>query len=109
MWYTGAMQFENVTALAKANVYFEGRVVSHTLLFADGSKKTIGLIYPGEFHFGTEAAELMQIVAGECRVRLDGDSAWQSHGAGSSFRVPARSGFDIVVANGIAEYVCSFE
>jgi uncharacterized protein YaiE (UPF0345 family) len=103
------MQFENVTALAKANVYFEGRVVSHTLLFADGSKKTIGLIYPGEFHFGTDSAERMEITAGGCRVRLDGDTAWQEHAAGSSFRVPARSGFDIVVSSGIAEYVCSFE
>ena len=103
------MQFENVTALAKANVYFEGRVVSHTLLFSDGSKKTIGLIYPGEFHFGTDAAETMQIVAGECRVRLDGNPNWESYAAGSAFKVPAKSGFDIVVANGIAEYVCSFE
>jgi uncharacterized protein YaiE (UPF0345 family) len=103
------MQFENVTALAKANVYFEGRVVSHTLLFANGSKKTIGLIYPGEFHFGTDSAERMEITAGSCRVRLDGDAAWQDHGAGSSFRVSAKSGFDIVVSSGIAEYVCSFE
>jgi purine/pyrimidine-nucleoside phosphorylase len=103
------MQFENVTALAKANVYFEGRVVSHTLLFSDGSKKTIGLIYPGEFHFGTDAAETMQIVAGECRVRLDGNPNWESYAAGSAFSVPAKSGFDIVVASGIAEYVCSFE
>jgi uncharacterized protein YaiE (UPF0345 family) len=103
------MQFENVTAVAKANVYFEGRVVSHTLLFADGSKKTIGLIYPGEFHFGTDAAERMDITAGACRVRLDGTSEWREFGAGGSFRVPAKSGFDIVVASGIAEYVCSFE
>jgi len=103
------MQFENVTAVAKANVYFEGRVVSHTLLFSDGKKKTIGLIYPGEFHFGTDAAELMEIVAGECRVRLDGASEWKSYATGTAFRVPAKSGFDIVVASGIAEYVCSFE
>jgi purine/pyrimidine-nucleoside phosphorylase len=103
------MQFENVTAVAKANVYFEGRVVSHTLLFADGSKKTIGLIYPGEFHFGTDSAERMDITAGACRVRLDGTSEWRDYTAGTSFRVPAKSGFDIVVASGIAEYVCSFE
>jgi purine/pyrimidine-nucleoside phosphorylase len=103
------MQFENVTAVAKANVYFEGRVVSHTLLFADGSKKTIGLIYPGEFHFGTDSAERMDITAGSCRVRLDGASEWRDYTAGTSFRVPAKSGFDIVVAGGIAEYVCSFE
>jgi uncharacterized protein YaiE (UPF0345 family) len=103
------MQFQNVTALAKANVYFDGRVVSHTLLFADGSKKTIGLVFPGEFHFGTDSAERMEITAGSCRVRLDGGAAWQEYAAGGAFRVPAKSGFDIVVTGGIAEYVCSFE
>lgn len=104
-----SIEFSNVTAVAKANVYFDGKVVSHTIRFADGSRKTLGLIYPGDFHFGTEAAEVMQIVAGTCRVRLDGTSEWRDHAAGSSFRVPARSGFDIAVSTGIAEYVCSFE
>jgi len=103
------MQFQNVTALANANVYFEGKVVSHTLLFADGSKKTLGLIYPGNFHFGTDAAERMDITAGDCRVRLDGTSEWKSYGAGTYFKVPAKSGFDIEVASGITQYVCSFE
>jgi uncharacterized protein YaiE (UPF0345 family) len=103
------MKFENVTAVAKANVYFQGKVVSHTILFADGSKKTLGLIYPGEYHFGTDAAERMDISAGRCRVRLDGQSAWADYDAGSHFRVPAKSGFDISVASDIAEYVCSFE
>jgi uncharacterized protein YaiE (UPF0345 family) len=103
------MKFENVTALAKANVYFDGKVVSHTVLLPDGSKKTLGLIYAGEFHFGTDAAERMDITAGSCRVRLDGTSEWRDYGAGTSFRVPAKSGFDIAVNAGIAEYVCSFE
>jgi uncharacterized protein YaiE (UPF0345 family) len=102
------MEFPNVTALAKANVYFDGKVVSHTLLLAGGSKKTLGLIYPGEFHFETEAPERMDIVAGVCRVRLDGAAEWREYRAGSSFEVPAKSGFDIAVATGIAEYVCSF-
>lgn len=103
------MKFENVTALAKANVYFDGKVVSHTVLFPDGSKKTLGLIYAGEFHFGTDAPERMDITAGSCRVRLDGTSEWRDYGTGTSFRVPAKSGFDITVSAGIAEYVCSFE
>jgi uncharacterized protein YaiE (UPF0345 family) len=103
------MKFENVTAVAKANVYFDGKVVSHTVLFPDGSKKTLGLIYAGEFHFGTDAAERMDITAGSCRVRLDGTSEWRDYGAGTSFHVAAKSGFDIAVSAGIAEYVCSFE
>ncbi len=102
------MQFTNVTALAKANVYFEGKVVSHTILAADGSKKTLGLIYPGKFHFGTDKAELMEIVAGECSVKLDSSDEVRAYAGGSAFEVPAKSGFDIEVASGIAEYVCSF-
>ncbi len=102
------MQFQNVTAVAKANIYFEGRVVSHTILFADGSKKTLGLIYPGKFHFGTDKAERMEIVAGECIVKLDGSAETLTYKAGTHFDVPANSGFDIEVAAGIGEYVCSF-
>jgi purine/pyrimidine-nucleoside phosphorylase len=102
-------EFPDVTAVCKANVYFDGKVVSHTLRFADGSKKTLGLIFPGEYHFGTGAPEKMEIVAGNCRVKLDGGGSWQDHGAGALFRVPGNSGFSIAVADGIVEYVCSFE
>jgi len=101
-------QFENVTAVAKANVYFDGRVVSHSLLFSDGSKKTLGLIYPGKYHFGTDKAELMQIVAGACAVKVDGESETRSYPTGSEFTIPAKGGFDIEVTKGICQYVCSF-
>jgi uncharacterized protein YaiE (UPF0345 family) len=101
-------EFSNVTAVAKANVYFDGKVVSHSLLFADGSKKTLGLIYPGSYHFGTDKAELMEIVAGGCVVKLDGAEGTASYAGGEAFGVPAKSGFDITVSEGICEYICSF-
>lgn len=100
-------KFENVTAIAKANVYFDGKVVSHTILFADQSKKTLGLVYPGKFHFGTQAAERMEIVAGDCVIKLDGQSETK-YTAGEYFDVAANSGFDIAVESGICEYICSF-
>jgi purine/pyrimidine-nucleoside phosphorylase len=103
-----SVQFQNVTAVAKANVYFDGKVVSHTILFPDASKKTLGLIYPGKFHFGTDKAERMEIIAGSCTVKLDGQSAGKDYGAGTFFDVPAKSGFDIEVKSGICEYICSF-
>jgi uncharacterized protein YaiE (UPF0345 family) len=102
------VDFKNVTAVAKANVYFDGKVVSHTILFPDGSKKTLGLIYPGKFHFGTDKAERMEIVSGACTVKLDGQSATKDYAAGTAFEVPGKSGFDIEVNSGICEYVCSF-
>ena len=102
------MQFSNVTALAKANVYFDGKVVSHTILLASGEKKTLGLIYPGKFHFGTGKAERMEITAGACSVKLDGSGDTHGYAAGTHFDVHANSGFDIEVADGVCEYVCSF-
>ena len=101
-------KFDGVSVVAKANVYFDGKVVSHTVNFPDGSKKTIGLIYPGSYTFTTGAPEVMAIVAGACRARLQGESAWRDYGAGTAFAVPGNSAFDIAVESGIAEYVCSF-
>ncbi len=102
-------RFENVTVACKANIYFDGKVVSHAVTFPDGSRKTLGLIYPGEYTFNTAAAERMEIVAGACRARVAGEDKWTEYAAGAFFDVPANSSFDIAVADGIAEYVCSFE
>lgn len=101
-------EFRGVTVPVKANVYFGGKVVSHTLMFADGTKKTLGLIYPGPFHFGTDKAERMEIVAGACTVQIDGSSESKSYTAGEAFIVPAKSGFNIEVSEGLCEYICSF-
>jgi uncharacterized protein YaiE (UPF0345 family) len=101
-------EFSNVTALTKANVYFDGKVVSHSLVLADGSKKTLGLIYPGDYHFGTDKAERMEIVAGACVVKIDGTGDSVAYSAGEFFDVPAKSGFDISLSTGICEYICSF-
>jgi uncharacterized protein YaiE (UPF0345 family) len=101
-------EFAGVTAVAKANIYFDGKVASHTIIMPDGSKKTLGLIYAGEYHFGTKAPERMEIVAGACEVVLDGQSGTQSHGEGEVFDVPGDSGFTIRVKQGICEYICSF-
>ena len=103
-------QFAGVTVVTKANVYFDGNVVSHTVLFADGTKKTLGLIRPGSYHFNTAAAERMEIVAGTCHVKLDGAAAAQDYAAGTHFDVAANSGFTIAVAPKaeLCEYICSF-
>ena len=101
-------EFAGVTVHTKANVYFDGNVVSHTVMFADGAKKTLGLIRPGTYHFGTGAPERMEIVAGACAVNIDGTSTTQQYGAGTYFDVPGNSGFTITVASGLCEYICSF-
>jgi uncharacterized protein YaiE (UPF0345 family) len=101
-------EFRDVTALTKANVYFDGKVISHTLLFPDGSKKTLGLIYPGQYHFGTDKAERMELTSGQCTIKVDGSSSSATYSAGQTFEVPAQSGLDIEVKSGLCEYICSY-
>ena len=101
-------EFTGVTVATKANVYFDGRVVSHSVRLADGTKKTLGLIYPGSYHFGTGAPERMEIVAGACRVTLDGERETAAYAAGQHFDVPGKSGFTIEVPGGLCEYICSY-
>lgn len=101
--------FANVTAVCKANVYFDGKVVSHTILLESGEKKTLGLIYPGAYNFGTGLPERMDVVAGACRVKLAGAADWSEYAAGTFFEVSGNSSFDIAVADGVLmEYVCSY-
>jgi uncharacterized protein YaiE (UPF0345 family) len=101
-------KFSGVTVITKANVYFDGGVISHTVQFTDGTRKTIGLIRPGTYHFGTDAPERMEIIAGACRVTLDGQDTERTYDPGSYFDVPGKSGFTIAVGAGLCEYVCSF-
>jgi purine/pyrimidine-nucleoside phosphorylase len=101
-------EFADVTVVTKANVYFDGNVVSHTVLLRDGAKKTLGMIRPGSFHFNTAAPERMEIIAGECTVTIDGGTAAHRYPAGTHFDVPANSGFTIAVSAGLCEYICSF-
>ena len=104
-----AEQFNNVSVSCRANIYFDGKVVSHTVLFPDKSKKTLGVIYPGEFKFNTDAPEKMEIIGGACRVKQAGSANWEPYPAGTAFRVPGKSHFEIAVDKGVAEYICSFE
>jgi len=101
-------QFDNVAVIKQANVYFDGKCVSHTVQFADGSKKSVGVILPSTLIFNTGTPEIMETVAGACRVRLAGDSEWKAYGAGQSFSVPGNSSFDIEVSGEPYHYVCHF-
>ncbi|MDR0528288.1 MAG: pyrimidine/purine nucleoside phosphorylase [Zoogloeaceae bacterium] len=101
-------QFDQVSVLTEANVYFEGKCVSHTVLFSDGSKKTVGVILPATLVFNTDAPEVMETVAGSCRVRQKGEEDWKTYGAGESFRIPGRSSFEIEVAGQPYHYICYY-
>ena len=101
-------QFDNISVVKQANVYFDGKCVSHTVQFADGTKKSVGVILPSTLTFNTGAPEIMETVAGACRVKLAGERSWTSYGAGQSFKVPGNSSFDIEVSGEPYHYVCHF-
>lgn len=100
-------EFNNVTVVKKANVYFDGNVVSRTVLFADGSKKTLGIMQPGEYEFSTGDAEIMEIISGDLDVALPGIAGWRAITGGLSFAVPANSKFRMKVKS-LTDYCCSF-
>lgn len=99
-------QFDNVSVVREANIYFDGSVTSRTVMFADGTRKTLGIMMPGEYEFGTDEKELMEILSGSLEVCLPG-ADWQSVTGGESFEVPAQSKFQIKILE-ITDYCCSY-
>jgi hypothetical protein len=100
-------EFSNVTVVKKANIYFDGKVASHTVLFPDGSKKTLGVMQAGEYEFSTGAAEIMELLSGELQWQMKGGSEWLPVAAGQSFNVPADSAF-VMRVPAVCDYCCSF-
>jgi len=100
-------QFDQVSVVKKSNIYFDGKCVSHNIILADGSKKSVGVIFPSSLTFNTGAPETMEIIGGVCKVRQAGASEWQTYGAGQEFKVAGDSKFDIETVETV-DYVCHF-
>jgi purine/pyrimidine-nucleoside phosphorylase len=100
-------EFQNVTVIKKANVYFDGNVTSRTIVFADGSRKTLGIMLPGEYEFNTADKEIMEILAGDLDVLLPGGDGWKTIKSGEAFEVPANSKFGLRIRT-LTDYCCSF-
>jgi len=100
-------EFKNVTVVKKANIYFNGNVTSRSIIFPDGSKKTLGIMLPGEYEFNTDAREIMEILTGDMDVLLPGNKTWKTIKGGESFEVPAKSRFGLKVKQ-VTDYCCSF-
>ncbi|HWO96512.1 MAG TPA: pyrimidine/purine nucleoside phosphorylase [Bacillus sp. (in: firmicutes)] len=99
-------QFENVHVIKKANVYFDGKVTSRTVVFEDGTKKTLGIMLPGEYEFSTSLKEEMEILAGNLEYKLDGQG-WKTIEGSGVFYVPANEKFQLKVHT-VADYCCSY-
>ncbi|MBK8070495.1 MAG: pyrimidine/purine nucleoside phosphorylase [Ramlibacter sp.] len=96
-----------IAVTTRANVYFDGKCVSHSVTFPDGTKKSVGVILPASLTFNTGAPEIMECVAGDCEYRLAGSDAWIRSSAGEKFSVPGNSSFEIRVT-GAYHYICHF-
>ena len=103
-------KIDNISVQTQANVYFDGKCVSHGITFADGTKKSVGVILPATLTFNTGAPEIMECVAGACEYKLAGSEVWVTSSTGEKFSVPGNSTFDIRVAQGHAayHYICHF-
>lgn len=100
-------EFNHVSIIKKANVYFDGKVVSRTVRFADGSTKTLGFLQTGDYTFNTADKEIMEILSGEMTVQLPGSNEWVAVHAGESFEVPANASFSMKVSTP-SDYCCSY-
>jgi len=100
-------EFKDVTIIKKANIYFDGKVTSRSLIFSDGSRKTLGIMLPGEYEFNTDDREIMEIISGDLEVSLPEEEGWNTVSNGESFEVPAQSKFGLRV-NKITDYCCSY-
>lgn len=100
-------QFDQVSVVKKANVYFDGKCVSHTVLLADGTRKSVGVILPSSLRFSTGAPEIMELLEGRCRVKLADATSWTEYQGGQSFDAPGNSHFDIETLETL-HYVCHF-
>lgn len=99
-------EFKNVTLVKKANIYFEGKVTSRAVLFADGTKKTLGIMLPGEYEFSTDLKEEMEILAGHLEYKLTGED-WKTIDGSGVFYVPANDKFQLKV-HSVSDYCCSY-
>jgi uncharacterized protein YaiE (UPF0345 family) len=100
-------KIDGISVTTKANVYFDGKCVSHGITYPDGTKKSVGVVLPSTLTFNTGAPEIMECVAGACEYKLQGSDAWLHSGPGEKFSIPGNASFDIRVTEAY-HYICHF-
>ncbi|MGA1933025.1 pyrimidine/purine nucleoside phosphorylase [Arcobacter sp. YIC-464] len=99
-------EFNNVSIAKAANILFEGNITSRSIEFEDGSKKTLGIMLPGEYELNTVHSEIMDIQRGKLEVMLPAED-WVEYEGPATFEVPANSKFRLKV-HSLVDYCCSF-
>ena len=100
-------KYKDVNVDKIANIYFEGNVISRNIFLKDGSRKTLGVMLPGNYEFSTETRELMEIMSGKLNLKLQNDEDWKSIKDGMNFNIPKNSSFKVEVLE-LVNYICSY-
>ncbi len=100
-------EFKNVTVIKQASIYFDGKVTSRSVIFPDGSRKTLGIMQPGKYEFSTADKEIMEILSGNLEVLITETEGWKTIKGGDNFEVPANSKFSLNVTS-LVDYCCSY-
>lgn len=100
-------EFKNVTVIKQASIYFDGKVTSRSVIFSDGSRKTLGIMLPGKYEFNTADKEIMEILSGNLEVLITDTEGWKTIKSGDVFEVPAKSKFSLNVTS-LTDYCCSY-
>ncbi|MFK4449056.1 uncharacterized protein YaiE (UPF0345 family) [Caballeronia udeis] len=100
-------QYEGVSVVKRANI-FDDKCISHTVIFADGARKTLGVFLPGTMILPSVVDEVIEVLAGHCSVRQKDSAEWTEYRAGDSFKVPRKSTIEIKVFE-TTEYICNFD
>jgi len=97
---------QNATIVKAANIYYDGKVTSRTVNLSDGTTQSLGIMLPGEYTFGTNEAEIMEMLSGELDIKLPGEE-WKTLNTPETFNVPANSSFDLKIKT-VTDYCCSY-
>ena len=100
-------KYKDVNVDKIANIYYEGNVISRNIFLKDGSRKTLGVMLPGNYEFSTETRELMEIMSGKLNLKLQNDEDWKSIKDGMNFNIPKNSSFKVEVLE-LVNYICSY-
>ena len=97
---------ENATIVKAANIYYDGKVTSRTVNLSDGTTQSLGIMLPGEYTFGTQKAEIMEMLSGELEIKLPGEE-WKTLNTPETFNVGANTSFDLKIKT-VTDYCCSY-
>ena len=92
--------------MLSVNSYFEDKVKSIGF-DQNGNAISVGVMLPGNYTFGTNAAEKMTVISGSLEIKRTTDIDWVIFASGEDFSVEGNSSFEVKVSLETA-YLCEY-